>query len=124
MKVGKEEMAGLLAAVKRYVAIDHEERRERDERVVAGWRAAFNDLPGVRTQRSFPNEAGQPLPRCEVTLSSGAKLSRDALVDALWNSNPRISVQIADSDSLLFNPMTLTDEEVRFVEARLLALLA
>ena len=37
MKVGKEEMAGLYAAVKRYLALDHAARRARDEQVVAEW---------------------------------------------------------------------------------------
>ena len=120
MKVGKEEMAGLLAAVKRYIALDHEERRERDERVVAGWSAAWNAIPGVRAVRSFPNEAGQPLPRCEVLIDAEVLgLSRDEIVAKLWDAEPRISVQTEDSDGLLFNPMTLTDEEVRMVETRM-----
>ncbi len=128
MKVGKEEMAGLLAAVQRYIAIDHEERRERDERVVAGWCAAWNALPGVSAGRSFPNEAGQPLPRCVVTIrSQDVGVSRDELVAKLWegkDGEPRIGVQTEDSDSLLFNPMTLTDEEVKIVENRFVELLA
>ena len=124
MKVGKEEMAGLLAAVKRYLLIDHEERRERDERVVAQWCATFNAIPGVQAGRSFPNEAGQPLPRCELVLSTDANMSRDALVAALWNSDPRISVQTEDTNGILLNAMTLTDEEVHLVEARIAELLS
>ncbi|MFC1464535.1 MAG: aminotransferase class V-fold PLP-dependent enzyme [Candidatus Brachytrichaceae bacterium NZ_4S206] len=125
MKVGKEEMVGLLAAVKRYIAIDHEERRERDERVVADWCATFNALPGVRAARSFPNEAGQPLPRCEVLIDPRQTgITRDALIARLWDGNPRISVSESDeADGILLNPMTLTDEEVRIVTERLIYLL-
>lgn len=126
MKVGKEEMAGLLAAVKRYIALDHEDRRERDERVVAGWCATFNALPGVRAARVFPNEAGQPLPRCELLIDPRqANITRDELVARLWDGNPRISVSAdaEDTEGILLNPMTLTDEEAHIVEQRILSLL-
>jgi uncharacterized pyridoxal phosphate-dependent enzyme len=123
MKVGKEEMVGLLAAVKRYVALDHAARRERDERVVTEWCAALNGLPGVRARRSFPNEAGQPSPRCEVILD-GARLTRDALVQALSDGTPGIAVAKAEPSGIFLNPMTLTDEEAHVVGARVEELLA
>jgi L-seryl-tRNA(Ser) seleniumtransferase len=124
MKVSKEDMAGLLAAVTRYIGLDHEARRERDERVVASWCATLNAIPGVRAMRSFPNEAGQPLPRCELVIDPAqAGVTRDALVDALWQGEPRISVQADDTNNILLNPMPLTDEEVKIVEQRLIELL-
>ena len=124
MKVGKEEMAGLLAAVKRYLALDHAARLERDERVVAGWRRALDGLPGVRAQRAWPNEAGQPLPRCEVEIGDGAALTRDVLVRALRDGEPQMDVATCGAQSILLNPMTLADEEVAIVEARLVELLS
>ncbi|MCL5995354.1 MAG: hypothetical protein M1546_04775 [Chloroflexi bacterium] len=124
MKVGKEEMAGLLAAVKRYLSLDHQARCERDERVVAAWCRVLNGLHGVRAQRSFPNEAGQPLPRCEVVLD-GARLTQDELVRALRDGTPSIAVSASSNPLGIFlNPMTLTDEEVPLVEARLVELLS
>ena len=68
MKVGKEEIAGLVAAVERYVTMDHTARARYCEETVAEWSAALNALPGVSARRDFPNEAGQPLPRCRVTI--------------------------------------------------------
>ena len=129
MKGGKEDMAGLLAAVKRYLALDHGARRERDERAVAAWCETFNRLPGVRAQRSFPNEAAQPLPRCEVLLDAGASqhgaaLNRDGLVQALRNGTPAIAVATStDERGIWLNPMTLSDEELGIVQARLVELL-
>jgi len=58
MKVGKEEMAGLLAAVELYLAQDHPARIARFEQIVAYWVDSLGDLPGVTARRSFPNEAG------------------------------------------------------------------
>ena len=124
MKVGKEEMAGLLAAVKRYLTLDHAARRERDERVVKEWCAALNGLHGICAQRSFPNEAGQPLPRCELLLEAGARLKRDELVQALHDGTPSVAVAASGECGIYLNPMTLTDEETGLVSARLQALLA
>jgi L-seryl-tRNA(Ser) seleniumtransferase len=118
MKVGKEEMAGLLAAVRRYVSLDHAARRERDERVVQAWCAALNGLRAVCAQRSFPNEAGQPLPRCEVLLEEGAPLTRDALMQALREGTPAIAVAASGERGIYLNPMTLTDEEAEIVGRR------
>ena len=124
MKVGKEEMAGLLAAVQRYLALDHRARCERDERVVAVWCDAFNSLRGVRARRSYPNEAGQPLPRCEVLLGADAALTREELVAALLGGSPAISVAASpDPAGIYLNPMTLTDEETQLVAQRLTGLL-
>jgi L-seryl-tRNA(Ser) seleniumtransferase len=122
MKVGKEEMAGLLAAVRRYLTLDHEARLARDERVVADWCRALNALPGVHAQRSFPNEAGQPLPRCEVTLTDAARYKVDQLVQALWAGTPAIAVGVGER-SFVLNPMTLDDDEASQVQAQLIALL-
>lgn len=120
MKVGKEEMAGLLAAVKRYITLDHEERRERDERVVAGWNAAFNNIAGVDARRSFPNEAGQPLPRCEIIIDAAAAgITRDDVVKQLWEGEPRIAVAESGEHGIFLNAMTLSDEEANVVAARL-----
>ena len=125
MKVGKEEMAGLYAAVKRYLALDHPARRERDESVVADWCAAFNQLAGVSAQRSFPNEAGQPLPRCEVIIGAGARLSHDETLLALRASTPSIETGGGvGGRSFHLNPMTLSDEECKIVEERIVTLLA
>lgn len=48
MKVGKEEMVGLLKAVELYLKRDHEARASQDEEVVAGWCA---EEPIIRDPR-------------------------------------------------------------------------
>ena len=77
MKVGKEEMVGLLKAVELYLEIDQEARRSQDEEVVAGWCHMLNQIDGVQAERSFPNEAKQPLPRALVTIDA-------SVVDSLF----------------------------------------
>jgi L-seryl-tRNA(Ser) seleniumtransferase len=124
MKVGKEEMVGLLTAVQLYIKRDHEARASQDEEVVAGWCGELNRISGINAERSFPNEAGQPLPRAKVVFDA-AKLgmSRDDVVAALRNGTPSIEVASSGSDTIYINPMTLSEGEDQIVLDRLLAIL-
>lgn len=120
MKVGKEEMAGALAAVKRYLALDHEARAEQYEQIVADWCVAWNEVPGVNAQRSFPNEAGQPLPRAHVTFDADTLgLTCDEVVAQLESGDPAIRVSRAGKEGIYVNPMTLEPGEEEIVRNRL-----
>lgn len=124
MKVGKEEMVGLMKAVELYLKIDQDARRSQDEETVAGWCHELNKLSGVQAERSFPNEAGQPLPRAKVTIDAArAGKSRDQVVEALLNGTPAISVAPRGSDTIFLNPMTLADGEEEIVLRRLVSIL-
>lgn len=123
MKVGKEEMAGLLAAVRRYLTIEYADRLARDERIVEEWRKALSEIPGVTVARSWPNEAGQPMPRAQVRLDPIIiGFNADELAKRLWDGDQRIAVACG-GDSLYLNPMTLTDTEAIIVSQCLVKLL-
>ena len=97
MKVGKEEVVGLLAAVRWYLAEDEAAELDRCERVVERWRTTLSGAPGVVAERSYPGEAGRHLPRlhvrtqhpCPLSTAEAVALLRDdertfnAAVDAL-----------------------------------------
>jgi L-seryl-tRNA(Ser) seleniumtransferase len=121
MKVGKEEMLGLLAAVERYLNLDHDARDGYCETTTAQWCAALNALPGVTAERSFPNEAAQPLARCLVTFEPN--IDRDTVVKALLDGDPAISVANYQDNGLYLNPMTLEPGQEQIVQERLLAIL-
>lgn len=124
MKVGKEEMIGLLTAVRLYLEMDHEARASQDEEVVSGWCTTLNGLAGVQAERSFPNEAGQPLPRAQVRFDAAKTgMDRDAVMAALRGGNPAIEVSPAGEDGVFLNPMTLADGEEQIVLDRLVAIL-
>jgi len=117
-------MVGLLKAVKLYLQIDQEARRSRDEEVVRGWCIALNKLCGVHAERSFPNKAGQPLPRAKVVIDPAkAAKSRNQIVDELWNGQPAISVAPVGYDDIFISPMTLADGQETIVLDRLLEIL-
>ena len=91
LKVGKEEMMGLLAAVERYLELDHEARAQYCEETVRMFCTVVNPLPGVTAERAFPNEAGQPLPWCRVTIDverAPDKL-RTISLPPFWNTSPQ-----------------------------------
>lgn len=122
-KVGKEEMAGLLAAVQRYVEHDEEARLRWTEHVVTSLIERLNS-PRLRVERSFPNEAGQPMPRalCRV-VGDGAESRRDDMIALLRSGDPSIEVGLADADadSFYVNPMTVDPDEADALLARLCA---
>jgi L-seryl-tRNA(Ser) seleniumtransferase len=111
MKVGKEELMGLLAAVEWALGQDEPEVIAGYEATVARWLTGLAGLPGVRAERVFPSEAGQPHGRAVVHLGPGARLGRDELAAALWDRDPRIAVGIAGDDAVALNPQTLQPGE-------------
>lgn len=120
MKVGKEELCGLLAAVRWYLDHDEEADLAFCERAVADVVQAFEGHSTVRATRSWPSEAGQPLPRTELRIDEAALgKSRDQVLQALLAGNPPIDLAPGEGTTLMFNPQTLNEAEVGIVIARL-----
>jgi D-glucosaminate-6-phosphate ammonia-lyase len=125
MKVGKEEMLGLLAAVERYLHLDHNAREQWCEAAVRIWYDALNVIPGISAHRTFPNEAGQPLPRCLVGIDpEQSGITRNGIIDQLMAGSPAIAVEPVGENDTHLNPMTLKEGEERIVLARLQAILS
>jgi L-seryl-tRNA(Ser) seleniumtransferase len=120
MKVSKESMIGLLAAVEHYLSIDHEAEHRRWSTVVDHWLEAWEErAPETATvTRLEINEAGEPIPRIIVGLKSSAPVDRDRLVEILRNGEPGIEVVLHDPDSVAFSPHLLKDGEAEQVTRR------
>jgi uncharacterized pyridoxal phosphate-dependent enzyme len=123
MKVGKEELLGLLAAVEWTLQQDEPAMIAAYEVSVRKWIAGLFGLPGVAVERSFPSEAGQPHGRAIVHIGPETGWSRDELVEALWLGDPRIAVAAEGTDALALNPQTLLDGEDDLVLGELRRLL-
>ena len=111
MKVGKEELLGLLAAVEWSLAQDEPARLAEYEATVQRWVAELAGIPGVTVERGYPSEAGQPHSRAIVRLAPPCPLTRDDLVAALWEGEPRVAVGLVDDDAIALNPQTLEPGE-------------
>jgi uncharacterized pyridoxal phosphate-dependent enzyme len=123
MKIGKENVVGALAALEWYLSQDHAGRLAECERQVAFLQSTLSGLPGITAERSWPGEAGEPLPRGLVRLEPGrAKLDSAALRRALRDGDPSIEVGTAP-DGVYVNPATLQPGEMELVAARLADLL-
>jgi L-seryl-tRNA(Ser) seleniumtransferase len=117
MKVGKEEMVGLLAALEHYLERGEKEQRERCEARTA---ALIERLAGLHARRQFPNFKTQPLP--EVVVEVGE--SRDQVIQRLARGKPRIEVAPHGAGAIVINPDTLRDNDVDVLVERLRAAVA
>jgi uncharacterized pyridoxal phosphate-dependent enzyme len=119
MKVGKEEMAGVLAAVKWSLAQDEEALLKGYEETVQFWIEGLSGVPGLTVERGYPSEAGQPHGRAIVHL---ANTPRDDVIAALWEGTPRIAVGTTgvDDSAIALNPQTIEDGEAEIVLNRLI----
>lgn len=122
MKVGKEEMVGLLAAIERYMRVDWRERVAGYEAIVAYWLDRLNAVPGLTAERVFPNEAGQPTPRCRVRFDSELELHAADVVKQLWDGDPRIAVAVDGKDAVSFTPELLREGEENILLGRIVSL--
>jgi uncharacterized pyridoxal phosphate-dependent enzyme len=120
MKVGKEEIVGLLAAVRWYLDLDHEALMRTYETQVQYVIDAFSGLPHVRVVRDFPSEAGQPMPRAEIVLDEQSLgLVRDDVITLLRTGDPSIALAPAGKNGLYVNPQTLKPGQERTVVERI-----
>lgn len=120
MKVGKEELGGILAAVEWYLRQDHAAIMRRYEEVVELFvRKIDGKKPGISARRDFPSEAGQPHPRALITIDPAALgFGSDHVVKALRDGEPSIAVA-AGRAGIYINPQTLQEGEEQIVARRL-----
>jgi L-seryl-tRNA(Ser) seleniumtransferase len=124
MKAGKEEIVGLMAAVRWYLNLDHSKLMEEYENQVQDIINAFSDDPFIRAQRSFPSEAGQPHPRAEIIFATGIGITRDEILRQLYTGEPAISLAPAGSNGVYVNPQTLKPGEEKIIIMRLKQILS
>lgn len=123
MKVGKEEIMGLLAAVERYHRIDHDaERKELDARA-EHVTTTLNAIDGVETSVDIP-EIANHVPHVMVSWDAAAKgLTPGDAVKKLRAGDPAIAVS-QHADGLRISMWTLQPGEHETVAKHVKELLA
>jgi L-seryl-tRNA(Ser) seleniumtransferase len=120
MKVGKEEMIGLLAAVKWYVNLDHERLMRTYEDQVQYVIDAFSGITHTSARRRFPSEAGQPMPRAEIIFDEqNLGLKRDEILTKLRDGEPSIALAGAGTNGVFVNPQTLEPGQEKIIVNRI-----
>jgi D-glucosaminate-6-phosphate ammonia-lyase len=119
MKVGKEELCGVLAAVELYLKADHAaEYRELESRV-ASIRTALKGLAGVRSEQHIPAIANE-VPHVLIDWDESARrLSSQQVVDKLLSGDPPIHVQRPGKGQLLVSVWMMRGDEHKIVGNRL-----
>lgn len=118
LKVGKEELAGILAAVRRFLAVDEEAERAQWEATVEHWRSGLTNVANVAISREFPGEAGLPIPRLRIEPLNPAQRSVTDLVARLRGGSPPIEV-ISDGVAIRLAPDCLGAGEEAIVLSRM-----
>lgn len=118
-KVGREEMVGLYSALKQFLAADHVARKRDAEEQVALAQNMLGGHPLYDPLRSYPNEAGQPIPRVHVRLK-GSAVSSGQILEFLAAGSPPVIAVDSGPDGFYLNPMTLTMAEMELICRRLL----
>lgn len=122
MKVGKETIIGVSAALSAWKTRDHDGIRARERAALDVWRSALSGRPGV-TAEIVPDPTNNPLDRLKVTIDP-----QEARITA-WN----LAMQLAAGDRpvivrdheielghFFLDPCNLHPEEEHFVAERLL----
>jgi L-seryl-tRNA(Ser) seleniumtransferase len=119
MKVGKEEMVGLLAAVERYLKVDHAaEMRELESRVTFLSRV-LSKFTGISVTRHVPVIANE-VPHAWMEWDENArKITSQQVYEALRDGDPPIHVQRPGAGKLLISVWMMRPGEHQIVGRRL-----
>lgn len=93
LKVGKESVAGVIAAMECWMMRDHAAIRAQERQALDQWLKAVESLPGIQAQ-IVPDPTGNPLDRLQVNVVEGAAGATAAtFARALGERDPEIIVR-------------------------------
>jgi uncharacterized pyridoxal phosphate-dependent enzyme len=119
MKVGKEELCGLLAAVERYLKADHAAEYRTLEARVESIRGSLKGVAGVSTERHIPVIANE-VPHVIVQWDESKRgLTAQQASEKLLAGDPPIHVQRPAPGQLLISVWMMRGEEHKTVGRRL-----
>lgn len=126
MKVSKEDMIALLAAVERFVRLDHKAEWREYERRIGVIEAAVKEIPSVRCARIVPPIANH-VPHLQITWDEKrVRIGREQFTRALMEGDPPIQIGRVGGTGdrgVLISVLTLQAGEERVVAERVQAIL-
>lgn len=125
MKVGKETIAGVMAALEAWERRDHEGIRAREQRALDLWMATLAGRPGIDA-RIIPDPTDNPLDRLIVTVSEASGFTGAGLMAALAAGDPPVIVRghEVERGHFYLDPCNLHPGEEEIVAERFKAILA
>jgi L-seryl-tRNA(Ser) seleniumtransferase len=126
MKVGKEDMVALLAAVERFVKLDHTAERKEFERRIAVIETAVKSIPTVECERVVPAIANH-VPHLQIVWDEKrVKITPAKVTKSLMEGEPSIRlgrVPGTGEKGILISVLTLQPDEEKTVAARVTEIL-
>lgn len=120
MKVGREEIVGLLVALRRFAAGSDAAELERMQGLLDPIQAALDGLPGIAVTRVLSPSKPVPALRIEL-IGAHAGARAYAVVNALLDGEPSIAIDQSQAEHgrLSVSPQGITDAEAAQVARRL-----
>ncbi|MDE0169022.1 MAG: selenocysteine synthase [bacterium] len=120
MKVGKEEIVGLLAAVELFLSTDEEEELARWRQDLEGIAAVLNAIDGIHAEVGSKGHAAAPaaVARGYVTFDPDRTPAAASIIDELLAGEPSIALR-ADGDAIVIDPMTMLPGDAEVVARRM-----
>lgn len=124
MKVGKESVAGVMAALEAWAVRDHAGIRAREQSALDLWLSSLSNLEGLAV-RIVPDPTNNPLDRIEIKVLPASGYSAHGLASALAAGTPPIIVRNHEVERGHFylDPCNLHSGEEHVVAERIAALL-
>ncbi|RWA68774.1 aminotransferase class V-fold PLP-dependent enzyme [Mesorhizobium sp.] len=124
MKVGKESIAGTMAALEAWEKRDHAGIRRREEAALNLWKDALQDIPGIGAQ-IIPDPTANPLDRLQVFVRPESRFTAAGLASALAAGSPPVIVRNHEVERghFFLDPCNLHPGEAEIVAERLRAVL-
>jgi L-seryl-tRNA(Ser) seleniumtransferase len=120
MKVGREEIAGLITALRHYAAGSDDEDLARWQRILDQVEPLLRGLPGIQVTRHVPDH--RPVPTLRIDLDGSNTAERAyGLINRLLAGEPGVAVDQshAEHGRISINPMGLTEDEAHVAGRRL-----
>lgn len=124
MKVGKESIAGTMAALEAWEKRDHAGIRRREEAALNLWKGALQGIPGIAAH-IIPDPTANPLDRLQIFISPESRFTAAGLASALAAGSPPIIVRNHEVERghFFLDPCNLHPGEAEIVAERLRAVL-
>lgn len=118
MKVGKEELLGIVTAVEWAVAEDGPANWRACDAIVRQWLAGLADVPGLIVERREKGVIHEPLPQVFISVGAGAP-ARDVFLASLLAGSPGIATRQSGDEWIALNPQFVEPAEAAAVVTRI-----
>ncbi len=121
-KVGKEEIVGLITALKLYPLRDFEAELRQWMSEMESIASVLDGLPGVQAAMVFPQANGRPVPNVHIRIDSAmTKINACKVINRLQEGTPPICVfeKLAASGTVVIMPEALQPGDARVIASSL-----